>query len=60
MALVRISDADLKRAERGSLKIQNAKNRQKIAICAPSHNFRVLAALMHGTLVVGVSQTLRR
>jgi len=93
--------------------IQDAKNRQKIAICAPSHNFfglylrnahidnrkkllisdisssclrnmvnsgplaaeigsavwgtqansngfRVLAALLHDTPVVGVSQTLRR
>ena len=38
-ALVRISDAGLKRAARGSLQIQDAKNRQKIAIWAPSHNF---------------------
>jgi len=29
----------LKRAERGSLKIQDAKNRQKVAIWALSHNF---------------------
>jgi len=114
VALVRIKDAALKRAPRGSLKIQDAKNRQKFDICAPSDNFvglylcnegtyrqleklvkqqicltcpynmvnfgppateicwrvwgtptnfngfRVLAALLHGTLVVGVSQTLRR
>ena len=35
VALVRISDAGLKRAARGSLKIQDAKSRQKIAIWAP-------------------------
>jgi len=76
--------------------MQDAKNRQKFAIWAPSYNFvgpylcnegtinnrekhgkqqyirwrvcgtpvnfngfRVLAALLHGTLAVGVSQTLR-
>jgi len=39
VALVRIYDAGLKRAARGSLKIQDAKNRQKFAIWAPSHNF---------------------
>jgi len=39
VALVRIYDAGLKRAARGSLKIQDAKRRQKIAIWAPSHNF---------------------
>jgi len=33
------SNAGLKRAARGFLKIQDAKNRQKIAIWAPSHNF---------------------
>jgi len=33
------ADAGLKRAERGSLKIQDAKDRQKFAICAPSHTF---------------------
>ena len=27
---------------------------------APANGFGVLAALLHGTLVVGVSQTLRR
>jgi len=32
-------DAGLKYGARGSLKIQNAKIMQKIAICAPSHNF---------------------
>jgi len=36
---VRISDAGLKRAARGSLKIQDAKKSPKIAIWAPSHNF---------------------
>ena len=104
----------LKCAARGSLKIQDAKMKQKIAIWAPSHNFiglylhnwgmyrqseknllssnisstcphsmvngllaaeivsgvwgtpatfnsfRVLAALLHGSQVVSVSQTLRR
>jgi len=39
VALVRISDAGLKRAASDSLKIQDAKNRQKFAICAPSYNF---------------------
>jgi len=39
VALVRISDAGLKCAARGSLKIQDAKKSPKIAICAPSHNF---------------------
>jgi len=39
VALVRISDAGLKRAARGSLKIQDAKKSPKIAIWAPSHNF---------------------
>ena len=39
VALVRISDAGLKRVARGSLIIQDAKSRQKIAIWAPSHNF---------------------
>jgi len=39
VALVRISDAGMKRAARGSLKIQDAKKSPKIAICAPSHNF---------------------
>jgi len=39
VALVRIYDAGLKRAARGSLKIQDAKNRQKFATRAPSHNF---------------------
>jgi len=38
VALVRIKDAGLKRAARGSLQIQDAKNRQKFAILVPSHN----------------------
>jgi len=108
-------NAGLKCTPRGSLKIQDANDRQKIAISAPSHNFvrlylrnysmyrqsgknslnintsstrsdnmvnlgpltaengsrvwgtpakfngfRVLVALLHGTLAVGVSQTLQR
>jgi len=115
VALVPIYNAGLKRAARGLLKIQDGKNRRKVAIWAPSHNFvglylrnsgmyrrseknllssnissicphnmvnfgplaaeivslvwgtpanfngfGVLAALLHGTLVVGVRQTLRR
>jgi len=32
----------LKRAARGSLKMQDAKNCQKVAIWAPSYNFVVL------------------
>jgi len=39
MALVQISDAGLKRAARGSVKIQDAKKSPKIAIWAPSHKF---------------------
>jgi len=38
VALVRIYNAGLKLASRGSVKIQDAKNRQKFAIWAPSHN----------------------
>ena len=113
VALVRISDAGLKRAARGSLKMQNAKSRQKspswhhrttlsgyifatmahidnrknllnsnMSLTCP-HNmvnfgpvaaeidpvvwgtsanfngFRVVAALLHGSQVLGMSQTLR-
>jgi len=39
VALVRILNAGLKCAARGSLKIQDVKMTQKIVICAPSHNF---------------------
>jgi len=39
VALVRISDACLKRAARGSLEIQDPKKSLKIVIWAPSHNF---------------------
>ena len=49
VALVRISDAGLKRADHGSLKIQDAKYRQKIATCAPSHNFVWLYLRNKGT-----------
>jgi len=36
-------------AARGSLKIQDVKTRQKIAICAPSHNFVRPYLRNHGT-----------
>jgi len=39
VALVRIEDAGLKPAARGSVKTQHAKKSPKIAIWAPSHNF---------------------
>jgi len=39
VALVRISDAGLKPAARGSLKTHDAKKSPNIAIWAPSHNF---------------------
>ena len=39
VALVRIYDAGLKPAARGSLEMQDAKKSPKIAIWAPSHNF---------------------
>jgi len=39
VALVRISDAGLKPAVRGSLKTHDAKKSPKIAIWATSHNF---------------------
>jgi len=39
VALVRIPDAGLKPAARGSMKTQDAKRSTKIAIWAPSHNF---------------------
>ena len=39
VTLVRIYNAGLKYAARSSLEIQDAKMAQKIAICAPSHNF---------------------
>jgi len=39
VALVQIQDAGLKRAARGSLQIQDAKDHQKFAIWATSHNF---------------------
>ena len=47
VALVRIYDAGLKCAARGSLKIQDAKSRQKIAIWAPSYNFFGLPVYLH-------------
>jgi len=39
VALVRISDAGLKCAARGSLEMQDPKKSPKIAIWAPLHNF---------------------
>jgi len=39
VALVRIWNARLKSAARGSMEMQDVKIAQKIAICAPSHNF---------------------
>jgi len=39
VALVRIQNAGLKCAARGLLEMQGPKNRQKIPIWAPSHNF---------------------
>jgi len=39
VALVRIQNAGLKRAARGSLEMQDPKNRQKFAIWATLHNF---------------------
>ena len=39
VAVVRISDAGLKPAARGSLETQDTKKSPKIAIWAPSHNF---------------------
>jgi len=58
----------MKCAARGLLKIQDAKSRHfgtiaQLCLAVSSANFngfRVLAALLHGTLVVGVNQTLRR
>jgi len=39
VALVRIQNARLKHAARGSLEMQDSKNRRKVAICAPLYNF---------------------
>jgi len=39
VALVSICNAGLKRAARGSLEMKDPKNRQKVEIWAPSHNF---------------------
>ena len=39
VALVQSWNAGLKRAACGSLAMQDGKNRQKVAICAPSYNF---------------------
>jgi len=39
VVIMRIYNAGLKCAARGSLEMQDPKNRQKLAIWAPSHNF---------------------
>ena len=49
VALVRIYDAGLKPAARGSLEMQDAKMSPKIAIWAPSHNFVGLYLRNSGT-----------
>jgi len=49
MALVQIDDPGLKRAVRGLLKIQDAKNPPKFTICAPLHNFVGLYLRNEGT-----------
>jgi len=49
MALVRSSDASLKRAARGWLEMQYAKKSPKIAIWAPSYNFVGLYLRNYGT-----------
>ena len=48
VALVRIQNAGLKYAAHGSPKMQDAKNRRKIAIYAPSHKFVGLYLLQLG------------
>jgi len=48
---VRIYNAGLERAARGSLKIQEAKITPKIAICAPSHNRAMSSQLRHVSTV---------
>ena len=49
VALVRIYNAGLKCAARGSLEMQDPKNRQKITIWAPSHTFDGLYLRNEGT-----------
>jgi len=49
VALVRIQNAGLKCAARGSLEMQDPKNSQKFAISAPSHNFVGLYLCNKGT-----------
>jgi len=49
VALVRIYDAGLKRAARGSLKKTGRKNRQKFVICAPLQKFVGLYLRNEGT-----------
>ena len=58
VALVRIQNAGLNGAARGSLQMQDPKKSPSHKFCTCNFNgFRVLAALLHGTLVVGVSLT---
>ena len=51
VALVRIENAGLERAARGSLKIQDAKITPKITICAQLHNFVVYRRHLHCRLI---------
>jgi len=53
VALVRIYNAGLKCAARGSLKIQDTKIAPKIAICAPSHNFVGLYTQLRHASTIG-------
>ena len=53
VALVRISNAGLKCAARGSLEIQDAKMSEKIAISAPSHNFRAISSQLRHVSTIG-------
>jgi len=50
VAVVRLSDAGLKRAACGSLEMQDAKKSPKIAIWAPSHKFVWLYLRNYGEL----------
>jgi len=53
VALVRIENAGMKCAARGSLEIQDAKKTQKIAICAPSHNSVELSLQLRHVEIIG-------
>jgi len=53
VALVQIYNAGLKCAARDSLKIQDAKNRQKFAIWAPSYTFRAISLQLRHISTIG-------